>query len=190
MEKESIYFIGIIPPGEICDSITAFRMDFADRFKSRAALRIVPHITLKAPFKLTSDQPEIKRWFQAISFQQGAFQIELKDFGVFNKKRNPVVFVSPVLNTQLSTLQEEIIRSFRLTYPEIAVTGHELKFHPHITIAYRDLGLANFTEAWKEYEKKEYRAIFNVDGIVLLQHDGRGWNVIDKRILKNAPEIL
>jgi 2'-5' RNA ligase len=185
MEKESIYFIAIIPPGDICDSITAFRMDFADRFKSKSALRIIPHITLKAPFKIRADQDGISRWFQKLSFHTGPFQMELKDFGVFNNKRHPVVFAKPVMNAPLSSLQKEIIRSFRVTYPEIAVTENELKFHPHITIAYRDLGFAEFSEAWKEYAKKKYSAVFEVDSIALLQHDGKGWNVIDKRILNN-----
>jgi 2'-5' RNA ligase len=177
MEKESIYFIAIIPPKEICDSITAFRLDFAGRFKSKAALKIIPHITLKAPFKLTADPSEVNRWFQALTFHSGPFQIELKDFGVFNNKRHPVVFVKPVLNTPLSSLQKEIIRSFRVTYPDIQVTENELEFHPHITVAYRDLGYADFSEAWKEYQQKEFRAVFDVDSIALLQHDGRGWNV-------------
>lgn len=185
MEKESIYFIAVIPPNNICESITASRMDFADRFESKAALKTIPHITLKAPFKLTPpDQSDLRRWFGALSFQTGPFQIELKNFSAFNNKRHPVIFVNPVLNAPLSSLQKEIISSFQFTYPEIPVTEQEMKFHPHITIAYRDLSFANFSEAWKEYQKKEYQGIFDVDSFALLQHDGRVWNVIDTCYIK------
>ena len=180
MQKESIYFIAIIPPQDISEIITSFRLDFADRFRSKAALRVIPHITLKAPFKLRAEQQEdLRRWFKALSFPAGSFQIELNGFGVFRKKRYPVVFVTPVLGSQLSSMQAELISSFRTSFPRIEITAQEMDFHPHITIAYRDLAYASFLEAWKEYEKKEYAHTFQVDHLSLLQHDGRVWNVID-----------
>lgn len=185
MEKENLYFIAIIPPQEICDEITAFKLDFSDHFESKTALKVMPHITLKAPFKLNAiHHLDLKDWFQKLPVAFCPFQIELKNFGAFHNKNHPVVFVHPILNAPLVALQKKIIDGFRLAYPKIEVTNTELKFTPHITIAYRDLGFDNFIAAWEIYKKKEYAAAFDVSSFHLLQHNGKIWNVIDTYSIK------
>lgn len=180
MRKENLYFIAIIPSKEISDAITVFKSDFAHRFESKAALRVIPHVTLKAPFKLpVSSHSDLQQWFRNLSFNSGSFQIELKNFGAFRNKKHPVIYVQPILNASLFSLQKEIIRSFRFSFEEIIIMETELNFTPHITIAYRDLSFDKFLEGWKEYEMKEYQAVFEVSSFHLLQHSGIAWEVVD-----------
>ena len=186
-EKENLYFIAIIPSQEIRDEITGFKKDFADRFESKKALKVIPHITLKAPFKLpAAELSKLQEWFRQLYINLETFEIELKDFGAFHNKNNPVVFVQPIMNLHLYSLQQEIIRSFRLFYPQVAVQDLEIKYKPHITVAYRDLDPERFRQAWKEYQVKKYTATFRVNDFHLLQHNGKEWKSISTYLLKGV----
>jgi 2'-5' RNA ligase len=179
MEK-NLYFIAIIPPEEVRNEILAFQQDLARHYDTKAALKVIPHITLKIPFKLSiSAHAALLQWFQGLFIPVDPFTIELKNFGSFSNKYKPVIFVQPVMNTALYVLQKEIIRSFRISYPELETPDIELKFKPHITVAYRDLAPDKFPAAWSVYQTKIFSAVFRVDRFHLLQHNGKQWNIID-----------
>jgi 2'-5' RNA ligase len=182
-DTDRIYFIAIIPPEPIRSDITAFKQDMADRFHSKAALKIIPHITLKAPFKLPAhENGSVIAWFQQLPIRQSAFQIALKDFGAFDK-RHPVLFIEPVLSPALQSLQKAITGNFKKQFPGVGLAANEKKFNPHITIAYRDLSPAAFRHAWQEYGEKHYKASFETDRFHLLQHDGQKWTTVEEHIL-------
>lgn len=182
---QQLYFIAIIPPDDICSEVTTIKQDFATRFASKRALRVVPHITLKAPFKIFGDQEQqLLEWFSAMPVTINSFQQELKNFGAFPNKRNLVIFIDPILNNALQLLQKEIIANFKIKFNSIPLANNETRFHPHVTVAYRDLTYSNFIEAWKEYEQKKFEAKFQVNGFHLLQHDGKRWNSVSIQALK------
>lgn len=184
MPKENLYFIAILPDDKTCKEIEVFKSDFANNFESRKAISVVTHITLKAPFKMSSlDHDDLVNWFADLHIESGAFQMELKNFGAFHNKYSPVVYINPIMNLPLYTLQKEMIRSFRVRYPKIKVLDLELKFKPHITVAYRDLSPEKFKAAWAIYQTKKYNAVFDVSSFHLLQHDGTRWNVIQSSSL-------
>ena len=111
-ERINLYFIALIPQKDVYDAITDFKKDFAIRFASERALKMMPHITLKAPFKLpAAEHSNLLQWFQELSYEEPKFTIELKDFGSFSN-RNPVVFVQPVMNTSLFALQKKNNQEF------------------------------------------------------------------------------
>jgi len=81
---ENLYFIAIIPTKEICDEIEVFKFDFTQHFESHEALRVIPHITLKAPFKLAVfKHADLLEWFKKLFFNSGRFQIKLKTLEPF-----------------------------------------------------------------------------------------------------------
>lgn len=185
MPFQNLYFIAIIPPKSIGEEVTAFKNDFAENYNSSKALRVLPHITLKAPFKLDATKHnEILKWFESLSVFTAPFDIQLKDFGTFDNKNNPVIFVNPVINKELEDLQKEIIQGFEKQYPGIPVSYIEKKFHPHMTVAYRDLEREEYEKAWQVYKEKQYSTIFAANSFFLLQHDTRQWNTIAEFKLK------
>lgn len=185
MPLQNLYFIAILTPEDISKDVTSFRMDFAKNYNSKAALKNMPHITLKAPFKLeASGHGQLIEWFSNIPVFVSSFTTELKDFGTFDNPKNPVVFVNPVITDDLKNLQTEIITDFEKHYPEITVSYIEKKFRPHMTIAYRDLQQDEYQKAWPVYKTKKYRAMFQTNSFCLLQHDTRQWNVIAEHQLK------
>lgn len=177
--KQNLYFIAVIPPQKICEEITHFKNDFANRFQSKAALKVIPHITLKAPFRFSAEVHEhVIAWFKQMPVTVSFFQQELKDFGVFNSRHKPVIYVEPIMNWSLFHLQKQVLQNFLTTYPAVAPMNHEFEFKPHITIAYRDLKPHFFKAAWNEYQAKRYTAAFEINSFQLLEHNERGWNII------------
>lgn len=178
-QKQNLYFIAIVPPADVRESITVIKQDLANRFSSKKALRIIPHITLKAPFRFTgNNEEELLRWFALTPVGVHPFLQELKDFGSFPSKRNPVIFIEPRVNESLLSLQKTIQTHFVRTFGKEQVAQNEYHFSPHITVAYRDLMFHRFKEAWQEYRDKKFMAAFNVSSFHLLQHDGQQWNTL------------
>lgn len=139
-EKTNLFFIAIIPQEKVYNEVVEFKNDFANRFDSRKALKVMPHITLKTPFKLANSKTEqLVLWFNRLYINTVAFKIPLKDFGSFNNPLNPVIFIKPAITTALFVLQKEIVSSFTNSFPE-SIHAMDKKFNPHMTVAYRDLG--------------------------------------------------
>lgn len=101
----------------------------------------------------------------------------LKDFGAF-EKRHPVIYIRPLRNSALQTLQQTIVNNFLETFPRPGLMANEKSFNPHITIGYRDLSQASFRVAWQVYSKKNYEAVFDTDRFHLLQHHDHKWKPI------------
>ena len=178
--RTSLYFIAILPDDKISRELTSFKQDFADRFESKRALRIMPHITLKIPFRFPVDEHnELISWFEHLPLSQPAFNVQIHGFGSFKKKK--IIYAKPEVNPNLVNLQKELIGLLKLKYPHTVHCDDE-NFSPHMTIAYRDLSPYLFNSAWKEYENKQYHATFPVNEISLLEHNG-SWSVIAKKAL-------
>jgi 2'-5' RNA ligase len=179
MSEQNRYFVAIIPTDDVPDAITAFRNDFKETYNSGAALKNIPHITLKAPFTTAAFNHDVViNWFNNLSVAKQPFTVTLNNFGVFDNPKNPVIYVHPLLNEPMVKLQKVVIESFKNTFPDITLHFHEHAFDPHITIAYRDLAYAEFTKAWQVYRAKQYSARFEVTRFYLLQHDSKEWKVI------------
>ncbi len=184
MPGQNLYFIALLPNAAVSDEITAFRNDFAQNYNSSRALRNMPHITLKAPFKLdASEHKTLLEWFSGIRPNVGQFNVELEDFGSFDNKDNPVIYVKPLLTPQLQALQLSVINAFENNYPETGIHYVERNFHPHMTIAYRDLTPGQYARAMDVYQHKKYRAAFKADRFFLLQHNGEEWKVAAEHLL-------
>lgn len=182
---EALYFVAVLPPEKITGDITAIKKEFAGKYESRKALKVLPHITIKAPFKLpVADDSFIKHWFTNMTLAVDPFSIQLNGFGMFNNNDHPVIFIEPTENKELNILQKQVLDNFRKSFPQIPVMYPEWHFKPHITIGYRDLSLENFNKAWQVYEKQVYTADFWIDSIYLLKHDRRQWNVIQSMPIK------
>jgi len=185
MPENNLYFIAVIPSGELRNKVNELKQDIATRFYSARALKAMPHITLKAPFKwpLTAHNMLLK-WFADLKLPGPSFTVKLQGFGAFNNRKNPVIFIKPAYSISLVLLQREIVNSFGAL--ELAVVQPTDKnFTPHMTIAYRDLTPANFEKAWEEYSYKEFEEQFEVTAVHLLQHNGTQWNIIASNTLAN-----
>jgi len=171
---EHLYFIAILPDVTISSELTRFKYIAGEKFNSSKALNSPPHITLVPPFKCEyAKEKEILEILRKISKTTKEFYITLNGFNKFDKK---VIFVDVEKNEELYELKGKVMKSIESIIPELKNNSN--KFHPHITIAFRDLKKEIFSEAWKYFSKMEYYRIFKADNITLLRHNGKKWQIV------------
>ena len=171
---KTLYYIAVVLPSPVADVVRTLQHRAHTAYHSRAALRSPPHITLQPPFRQPLDQvANLKQVLAEFASVYLPFPVGLNGFGCFLPR---AVFVSVVENQMLSTVQHDLIR----TLIQNQIVGPDEQplrtFHPHVTIAFRDLIRCHFKSLWDEVEHKSFADQFTADGITLLQHNGKGWS--------------
>lgn len=175
MNPTSLYFIALIPPDPIAEEVKAFKLLAAQRFHSKRALSAPAHITLQPPFKWEDQHlDEIAALLREFVQTALPFEQELHDFNCFKPR---VVFVDVILNDALREL------AARLKSALLPVLGEEQTdsrpYHPHMTVAFKDLKPHFFFKAWEYFSQQSYQRFFKVDVLYLLKHNGKEWEVVD-----------
>jgi 2'-5' RNA ligase len=170
----NMYYIAIVAPEEINQQVLKWKNYFKDHFDCTVALKSPAHITLIPPFWMKEDlENDLVNSIKDFSITKNKFEIALKDFTAFKPK---VIFVDVV--------KSEILTDFYQSFTDcIDVNKFPIKkddrpFHPHVTLATRDLHKKAFREAWEIFSKKKYEALWMVNGISLLRHNKKNWDVI------------
>lgn len=171
MRKDPLYFIAILPPAEIQEEITAFKNNIAESWGPRHALRSPPHITLQPPFAWPDQRlSELQACLRDFAAKQTRFYVQLKNFGAFPPG---VVFVQPVLSKELAGIYTNLIQCLQ-TELGFTDTRNQRSFHPHMTIAHRDVDAAVFPDIWRQFKGMPYERVFRAELISLLKlHEGK-----------------
>lgn len=166
------YFIAIIPPQPVFSEIETIKKTVSEKYNNKSALRSPPHITLHMPFEWKTEKEEqLINSLHNFSYIR-PFEVELKNFGCFEPK---VVFIDVAKNETLNTLQSHLVNHIK-TQLNIFNQANDLrKFHPHVTIAFRDLKKSAFYEMMEEYQQASYSAVFPVTSFYLLKQTGKVW---------------
>lgn len=167
------FFIALIPPPDVQTVATQFKEYFRDHYHSQAALRSPPHITLQAPFEWPdNDRDRLIKTLTKFQFQAPAIPIQLSGFGAFPPR---VIYLDVKHTPELMSLQPALSH-YLASVLEIADPRSRTRpFHPHLTIAFRDLKPAAFRKAWPEFEHKGIEFSFYIPAITLLLHTGKEW---------------
>lgn len=168
-----LYFIAIMPPSPISDEALKIKEHFRDIYHSKGALNSPPHITLHMPFEWKEKKEE--KLIDALGlFAKGkeAFTMALNNFSCFEPR---VIFIDVTPNEKLNQLQSTLHRFCKVELNLFNAQYRDLPFHPHLTVAFRDLKKAQFALAWNEFKHKSFHSEFGVDKITLLKHNGKHW---------------
>ncbi len=173
--SSTLYFIGIIPPKASYDDACQLKHYFKKHFNSKASLNSPPHITLHMPFQWKEEKEEdLVEKLRQFSAGAKSFQLQLLNFGSFPPR---VIFIHVVPNDTLSELHKSLHKFAKRELNLFNANYKDLPFHPHITLAFRDLKKPMFVKAWEEFQKKEFEANFKVDRLALMKHNGKEWAV-------------
>jgi 2'-5' RNA ligase len=113
--------------------------------------------------------------------------IKLNGFSSFPPR---VIFMKVEITSELEKLQKNLERYFKRHLNLFNANYKELPFHPHLTLAFRDLKKPNYQKAWEEFVSKNYQATFVADKIALLKHSGTIWEVFREFKLAGTKEPL
>jgi 2'-5' RNA ligase len=165
---EYLFFVAILPPPKITDEIEEIRNQCSLDHQVYTALKPPVHITLIPPFKLEKELETklVSSLEQSRSFEP--FEQQLQDYGSFPPR---VVFINANKNTGILALHKILKEKLKLFLKD-----SPRSFHPHITIAYRDVEPLVYEQIMEAYSKRRFRETFTVDKFTLLRHDGQKWN--------------
>jgi 2'-5' RNA ligase len=173
--KEKLYFIAIVPPTPIYDEALEQKEYFKTHYNSKASLNSPPHITLHMPFRWKEkEENELAAKLEKFSQNNHPISVKLDNFSSFPPR---VIFINVVMNKELEALQKNLQRYCKRALNLFNSNYKELPFHPHLTVAFRDLKKPNYQRAWEEFKMKNFQAEFMADKIALLKHTGKVWEV-------------
>lgn len=172
--QKSMYFIAILPPASVSADIRTMQEQLEAQFHAGAALRSPPHITLVPTFHMHRDEEEnLEALMKTCAAALSPFDIVLDGYGHF---RHSVLFIRAESSAVLSAVHANCMEIIHKTFP--ASAPQELRdFHPHITLAHRDLEPAHFKNARDMFTNSSFHAEFRAESLTLLKHNGKYWEV-------------
>jgi len=174
--KKLLFFIAILPNAKIQEEVTKFKKYLAENYDASHALTSPPHITLFPPFKWEAERKgKLRDLLDAFAAEEERFTVELKDFDCFAPR---VIFVDVKHNELLQRLQH-LLEARLESELDLQNDRPYEGFHPHMTIAHKDLKRHHFSDAWAEFSKRSYERSFEVEDITLLKHNGSHWEVYE-----------
>jgi 2'-5' RNA ligase len=171
----NMYFIAIVAPEDINQQILKWKNFFKEKYGCSVALRSPAHVTIIPPFWMNEElENDLINSIRDFSNTKIKFEIALKDFGAFTPK---AIFVDVVKSKSLNELYQSFTE-FLFTQNKFPIKKEERPFHPHVTLATRDLYKKAFQEAWEIFSTKKYEALWIISGLSLLRHNQKNWDVI------------
>ena len=169
-----MYFIAIVLPGELNKKVLKWKNFMHEKFGCNVGLKSPAHITLIPPFWMHEEREQrLTADIDAISSSTQTFTIATKNFSAFKPK---TIYVDVVVNEKLRSLKAAIDKFFSEADYKIKIESRP--FHPHITIATRDLYKKDFYDAWTLFETKKFQAECEANALSLLRHNSKNWDVI------------
>lgn len=169
------YFIALVLPEPHAITVLKLKQELSVAYNTKGALRSPAHITLHMPFNWRVDrESKIDECLNSFVKEISPFTIELKDFNFFEPR---VVFIDVVKNEVLTILQQKLHAELKAKLNLFNADYKERGFHPHVTIAFRDLKKQAFYKIQKEYKEKKFSAQFISNSVALLRHTGKEWLV-------------
>ena len=151
-----------------------------EKFGCKVGLKSPAHITLIPPFWIHEEkEQQLIADINAISLSAQPFTLATKNFSAFKPR---TIYVDVVVNEKLRSLKADIDKFFSETDYKIKIESRP--FHPHITIATRDLYKKDFHEAWTAFETKKFKAEWEATALSLLRHNSINWDVIHTSAFK------
>lgn len=175
MREESLYFIALIPPDPILEKFWNLKQDAFERFGCKAALNSPPHITLHMPFRYRLDrEAELLACLAQFSEKQTMLEVETLGWATFPPK---VLYIEVQKSEPLTQMQANLHRTMKVDLGRFNSNYKDQVFHPHITIAFRDLRKRLLVEAFHHFSKIDVEAKWISENMSLLKHNGSHWEI-------------
>lgn len=160
------YFFAIVLPEPAQTAFESIKQELFDRYGLKGALRSPAHITLHMPFEWPDHK--IDKLFAAFEQmeQPAPFDIEIRDFAFFEPR---VVFGAVILTEMLEKLQKNVVFLAKTKCGLLNEAENKRGFHPHVTVAFRDLKKPVFYQLKSDFEKRSIHFTFPYQGVSLMK---------------------
>jgi 2'-5' RNA ligase len=175
------YFLAIVPPDAIASRVRQWQLELAEKYSAKASLRSPPHITLHMPFIWKSKRgDELREGLKTYCRTTAPFTVTLEGVGAFPPS---VIFVNVKATEELMLCQRNLGSFCRMNFNIHNAEYGDLPYHPHLTLAFRDLRKNDFPAAWQDFHHREFKESFTTSSICLLRHTGTEWAVFNEMAL-------
>jgi 2'-5' RNA ligase len=172
-----MYYVAIVCPREIDEKVYQFKEWMRKQFGCMVALKSPGHITLIPPFWMDeAREDELIKSLQQFNSDLKP-EIHLNGFSHFGDR---VLFINVPDNIHLTSLKEQTEEHFLENFSGL-IRKDERPFHPHITIANRDISPGTFVKAWAHFSKEIFENSFIANEISILKLISGKWNVIAEK---------
>lgn len=169
------YFVALVPVGEIQEDATRLKQLLKSEFNLAYALKSPAHITIKMPFNWNeAKEDKLIELLGNFCNYQKAFEISLNGFGRFRQR---VIYIDVTYSENLQILQKSLT-SFAKTTLKQPLELSDRAFHPHMTLAFKDIKVSKFEEYWRFIKQQSFLHTYPVSHISLLKRIEGRWKVI------------
>jgi 2'-5' RNA ligase len=177
------YFLAIVPEGEIQRAATTLKLELKAKLNIKYSLKSPAHITLKMPFSFNEAKEKllIDKLSNFLSTKK-SFKIRVGGTDRFGKR---VIFWKIQADSQLFELQVDL-KNFCKKELNLVDELSDRNYHPHMTIAFKDVKERDFDQAKALIQKSDIDQPLNVYSLELLKRIDGKWVVIQS--LKMASE--
>lgn len=169
-----MYFVAVVLPATLNEKIHVYKKQMQERYGCKVGLKSPAHITLAPPFWMEeANESALQQDLQKLAQQVAPFPLTTNDFSAFRPR---TIFVAVRESSALQAVKKTADAFFRHSAYGMKIENRP--FHPHITIATRDLHKKDFAEAWPFFQQEIFRESFDAAGLSLLKHNGRNWDVV------------
>lgn len=171
-KEMDMYYVTLLCPLDIDEQVHEHKNYMRRTFGCDVASKSPSHVTLIAPFFMSGGKSkELEERLEAFESTVNEVSLNLNGYGHFE---NRVIFVDVEPSTALETLQEQLEVYLKNNgFPFIKEA--KKPFHPHVTIATRDLKPEDFEAAWPTFEGKEFQASFTTNTMHLMKLSEDRW---------------
>lgn len=166
------YFIAIVIPDPLGIEIENVKRFLDKDFGLKGALRSPAHITLHRPFEWKEEKEnQLTEKLSAFEFKDD-FKLEIQNYSWFEPR---VIYAQVKPSEQLKELHNQLKNYAKRELRLFNEVDDRRGFHPHITVAFRDLKKPQFYKLREVFKEKKIEGTFNYEGFSLLKLD-KTWN--------------
>ncbi len=169
-----MYFIAVLCPPELDKKVLQYKLWMKEQFGCTVAMKSPAHITLVPPFWLENEsESKLLEHFHAFTSDMQEIQIQTNGYGHFSKR---VLYLNVEKNPALEELKLQAEAHFITAFNK-AIRKEDREFHPHVTIATRDMSPSAFYKAWEQLSVQNFTYSFLTKTIALLKLSLGKWNI-------------
>lgn len=160
------YFIAIVLPEPLKGRIDAVKQELFDSYRLKGALRSPAHITLHRPFEWKEEkEQDLTEKLKEFRFQDN-FVVELNGFAFFEPR---VIYANVLHNDTIVHLHKQLTTYAKKELLLFNEADDLRGFHPHVTVAFRDLKKPLFYELQPGFKDRQLTGSFAYSGFSLLR---------------------
>lgn len=174
---QQTHFIGVLLPEDITLTLEDCRRYMNQAYGCKSGHKTPIHVTLVPPFALQeefSTRDLVSAIEKYVLPQNLGFLAHIENFDAFGDR---TIFANVISSEKWTKLRDETVKAILKTCPG-CTKNDQRSFHPHGTIANRDIPFGVMTKALETMNELNLVEDFPVDNITIFERQGFCWEAV------------